>query len=379
MAPVGTSQRVLGRPPAQVVLIEADRAALERRARAATSTRRDAIRAQVVLAAAADEPTHVIAERVGASVDLVSTWRGRFSRSGMAGLCDRPRSGRPPRLTPVQRCEIVAVACESPPAEHGLHGWTLERLRDELRRRQIAEISRSHLHTILKRADLRPHKKRMWLHSVDPQFREKVTEIVELYLNPRPGETVLCIDEKTGMQALERKHPDRPAQPGQPGRREFEYIRHGAQALLAAFDVRRGDVITRCGPTRTAADLEAFMDDVAARVPGKVHVIWDNLNIHHGERWEHFNERHGHRFAFHHTPLHASWVNQVELWFGILQRRCLANASFRSIEELHAAVEAFVAYWNSKAKHPFRWSFLGYSKTSVVISSTPEASCRQAG
>ena len=137
-------------------------------------------------------------------------------------------------------------------------------------------------------------------------------------------------------------------------------MRHGTQSLLAAFDPHHGDVLARCGPTRTGADLEAFMDEVAAKTPGEVIVIWDNLNIHHGERWERFNKRHGGRFRFLYTPLHASWVNQVELWFGVLQRRCLTRGSFASVEELRAAVLAFVSYWNETAGHPFHWSFTGY-------------------
>lgn len=306
-----------------------------------------------------------IAARLGLSVDMVSSWRGRFARGGFAGLHDHPRSGRPPRISPVQRCEIVGTACEPAPPENGLSGWTLDRLREELRRRGVVEISRSHLHTLLERADLRPHKRRMWLHSCDPRFREKVTDIVELYVNPPEGATVLCVDEKTGMQALERKYPDQPARPGRTGRREFHYVRHGTQSLLAGFEVHSGRVLTRCGSTRTGDDLEAFMDWIAEEVPGVVHIIWDNLNIHCGERWERFNARHGSRFTFHYTPVHASWVNQVELWFGVLQRRCLTNGSFKNVEELRASVEAFVAYWNEKDKHPFRWSFTGYPRAQV--------------
>ena len=256
----------------------------------------------------------------------------------------------------------MAVACEPAPVQDGLNGWTLDRLCDEVQRRGIATIHRSHLHTLLARADLRPHKHKMWLHSPDPKFREKVAEIVDLYLDPPKGSTVLCVDEKTGMQAIERKHPDRPARPGELARREFEYIRHGTQSLIAAFQVHGGETWTHCGPTRTGDDLETFMDGVAARVLGRIDVIWDNLNIHHGERWERFNARHGGRFHFHYTPLHASWVNQIELWFGILQRRCLAKGSFPSIEALRTAVESFVVYWNAKAKHPFRWSFTGFVK-----------------
>jgi len=282
----------------------------------------------------------------------------------MNGLKDLPRSGRRPRLTPVQRCQIVAIACEPPPVENGLHGWTLDRLREQLKRRRIARISRSHLHTILQRADLRPHKKRMWLHSPDPHFREKVTEIVNLYLQPPRNSTVVCVDEKTGMQALQRKHPDRPARPGRQSRKEFEYIRHGTASLFAGLIVETGKVITQCGPTRTAEDLEVFMEHLAVKIPGRIDIVWDNLNIHKPARWETFNRRHENRFRFHYTPLHASWVNQVELWFGILQRRCLKEGNFQSLQALYDAVSAFIAYWNRKLKHPFRWSFTGYPRRS---------------
>ncbi|HMG17092.1 MAG TPA: IS630 family transposase [Gemmatimonadales bacterium] len=368
-----------GRPPTQVELTAEQRSQLQRVAAASTSSQRAAIRAKIVLAAALGEATSSIATRLGVSVDAVSHWRRRFAQAGPAALRDRPRSGRKPTVTPIQRCQIVSVACEpGPQGENGLHGWTLDLLKEALEDRGIIRISRSHLHTILERADLKPHKKRLWLHSPDPDFRQKVAQIVELYLNPPPGATVICVDEKTGMQATERKHPDRPARPGQAGRREFEYVRHGTQALIAAFLVHHGDVLTRCGATRTGDDLEAFMEKVAQRVPGTIHVVWDNLNIHHGERWERFNARHQNRFRFHYTPLHASWVNQVELWFGVLQRRCLQNGSFQSVQNLSMAVAAFVAYWNRQAKHPFRWSFTGFSVAAPPKQTQEGERCAQA-
>jgi transposase len=348
-----------GRRPVAVTVSRADRAELERRVRAAKSSQRDAMRARIVLAAAEGMASAQIAAALGVSVDMASKWRGRWARGGLDGLCDCPRSGRPPRLTPVEKLQIVSVACELAPREHGLAGWTLDRLRDEIVRRGVATISRSWLHVLLERADLRPHRRKMWLHSPDPMFREKVTEIVEMYLDPPEGVRVLCVDEKTGIQAVERKHPDRPAAPGRPLRREYEYIRHGTQSLLAAFEPRSGEVFARCGATRKAEDLEAFMDELAEAVPGRVCVIWDNLNIHHGDRWSHFNERHGGRFSFLYTPLHASWVNQIEIWFGVLQRRCLARGSFTSEAELRDMVLEFVSFWNETG-HPFRWSFTGY-------------------
>lgn len=172
----------------------------------------------------------------------------------------------------------------------------------------------------------------------------------------------MLIDEKTGMQAIERKHLDGEPAPGRLRRQEFEYIRHGTQALIASFNIQTGEVLTACGDTRPGDDLEAFMERLAAvYATGDVHVVWDNLNTHRaiGSRWDAFNERHGGRFHFHFTPVHASWVNQIELWFGVLGRRCLRNASFRSKAALRTAVERFALEWNVAA-HPFRWKFGGY-------------------
>jgi transposase len=203
----------------------------------------------------------------------------------------------------------------------------------------------------------------MWLHSPDPEFREKVNRICELYHRPPPGSVVLCIDEKTGIQAIERKHQERNPRPGRTRRREFEYIRHGTQSLISSFEVSTGKVHGVCGDSRTGDDLEAFMEELAILYPDtEVHVIWDNLNTHKAmrKRWDPFNERHGGRFHFHFTPLHASWVNQIELWFGILGKRCLRNASFRSAIGLRDAIVQYMRQWNEREARPFRWTFEGY-------------------
>ena len=227
----------------------------------------------------------------------------------------------------------------------------------------VDEIDRSTVHRILQENDLKPHKMKIWEHSTDPLFKEKVTEICQLYLSPPVGCTVLSIDEKCGMQALSRKHPDKPAILGKAGRREFEYKRNGTQTLIAAFNVQTGEVTSRCGDSRKANDLLAFMEEIAEKNPGIIHVIWDNLNIHHDgpdERWKKFNEKHGGRFHFHYTPLHASWVNQIEIFFSILERKALRHGSFRSKTELREAELSFIAYWNESLAHPFKWTFKGY-------------------
>lgn len=336
-----------------------------------TAAQRDVLRARIALAASRGEATTRIAVDLGISVPTVCKWRGRLSKSGLEGLDDAARSGRPRRLDNATRLELMALACE--PAEGGKgededegDGRTTPTL-DEIVARAVERgvvetISRSHLQRILQAGDVRPHRVKMWLHSPDPEFRRKVNEICALYLNPPSGAVVICVDEKTGMQAVERKYVGAPPGPGRRRRVEFEYKRHGTQALIASFNTQSGEVIAACGDTRTGDDLEAFMETVAKAYSSvEIHVVWDNLNTHRamGTRWHAFNERHGGRFHFHFTPIHASWVNQVELWFGVLGRRCLRNASFKSKAALRRAVERHVRKWNGAA-HPFRWKFGGY-------------------
>ncbi|WP_324667952.1 IS630 family transposase [Geochorda subterranea] len=308
-----------------------------------------------------------VAACVGVTERTVRKWRDRFLEAGVAGLYDRPRSGRPPRFGPEQRCEVIALACDAP-ANYGFEGqtlWTYDTLTDAVRRTLGLPMSRSSIWRTLEQNALRPHRVRMWLHSPDPDFKPKVNRIVGLYRDPPDDAVILCIDEKTGMQALERKHETRRAIPGRPGRCEYEYIRHGTQSLLAAFDIRTGHVTARCGPTRTAEDLVSLLEAVAEayREAARIIVIWDNLNIHHDgpqARWSRFNARHGGKFEFVYTPRHASWVNQVEIFFSILQRRCLKHGDFHSAEELRERVLAFIARWNTEEGHPFHWTFRGY-------------------
>jgi transposase len=264
------------------------------------------------------------------------------------------------------RLELIKLACKRP-ADCKLpfrSVWTLDALQAALARTTRIILSKTEIRRVLAVEEIRPHHIRLWLHSPDPAFRSKVRAICALYLaRPADGDTVLCIDEKTGMQALEHRYPFKAPARGQPGRREFEYRRHGTRTLFAAFNPHTGDVFGECSVKRKAADLLRFMERVAKRYPtGKVTVIWDNLNIHHGDAWEAFNLRHGGRFRFVYTPIHASWVNQVEIWFSVLARRVLKHASFATTDDLVRAVDGFVAHWNEHEAHPFRWTFRGRFK-----------------
>lgn len=357
-----------GRPRMRVWLTPEEKEELERVVRTATAAQRDVRRALILRACAQGLSVREVARQVGVSEKTVYTWRKRFRTERLRGLQDRPRCGPPIRHGPVERLQIISIACEPAPKEGGLNGWTLDQLRDAvLQRGVLRSIHRSSIHRILHEADLKPHKVKGWVHSQDPQFREKVQEITQLYLNRPPGEVVVSVDEKTGVQAKERKYADEPARPGRPLRREFEYVRHGTQSLIAGLNVHTGEVTAECGDTRKAEDLLRFMAALAARYPSVViHIVWDNLNIHSGERWEEFNRQHGNRFRFHYTPLHASWVNQIELWFSILSRKSLRHGSFASTADLKAVMLSFVRYWNEHLARPFRWTFQGYPLQSGI-------------
>ena len=348
-----------------VELARKEREALETLARKATAPARSVLRAKIILLAARGLANAEIARALGCHVDTVSKWRRRFVEEGrLEALNDRPRSGRPVRVTPEIHCELIKLACDRP-RDHreDRNVWTHERLAAALEEETGVRISRSEVGRILRNEDFRPHQVRPWLHSPDPKFRAKVRRICELYLRPPPGAHVVCVDEKTSIQALARRYPGRPAAPGRAARREFEYVRHGTCALLAAFDVRTGRVYGECKRQRRATDLVVFMDNLARQYPrGPVFIVWDNLNIHFdGEeaRWTEFNRRHGGRFHFVYTPLHASWVNQIEIWFSILQRRVLRDGDFPSRDALISAVEGFKEQWNRYEAHPFKWSFRG--------------------
>lgn len=315
-------------------------------------------RAKMIVLASEGLSSAEIARRLGCTAQTVRKWRGRMAKEQkLTALNDRPRSGRPAEVPVAVRCEVIKLACDRPKDTTFRQVWTLQSLSESVAATMGWQLSRSEISRILLCEGIRPHHVRMWLHSPDPDFTPKVEAICDLYLDPPADATVLCIDEKPGMQALERVHPTHYSRVSRAVRHEFEYRRHGTSTLIAAFNTQTGEVFGQCR-RRTAKGLVSFMDALAKQYPtGPIYVIWDNLNIHKGKRWHEFNERHGNRFHFLYTPLHASWVNQIELWFSILQRRVLKHASFRTTDELNHAVLGFIKHWNRIEAHPFHWTF----------------------
>jgi transposase len=348
----------------RIVLRRRLRRSLETIARSATAPHARVQRARMVLLAAQGHSNARIAAWLDCTDKTVRKWRSRFSdRPKVSSLDDDMRVGRPPIVPLAIRLELVKLACARPVDCKApfREVWSAGALREALRRATGFSVSVSEIRRILRDEEIRPHRIRLWLHSPDPDFARKVRRICDLYRSqPARDEIVLCVDEKTGMQALERKHPSRTPSARRHGRYEFEYIRRGTRTLIAAFNPHTGEVLGRCSKRRKAADLLRFMEAVARRYPDKrVTIVWDNLNIHAGPRWQEFNRQHGGRFRFVHTPLHASWVNQIEIWFSILARRVLRYASFESTKALVLAVRGYITHWNAREAHPFRWNFRG--------------------
>lgn len=323
------------------------------------------VRAKIILLAGRGLGTVEIARQLGISDRTVRKWKARFlADPHVQALEDHERSGRPATIGVALRCRLVQLACDRPegPGKPEIFRdvWTHEALAEALERVTGRRISVSEVGRILRFEGLRPHTVRQWLKSTDPDFEEKAQRICDIYLSPPKDAVVVCVDEKP-LQVLARKHPTTVDERDGSLRWEFEYVRHGTQALLAAFDIRSGEVLGRVVPSRSAEALVDFMDVLAAKYPGKtVYVVWDNLNIHYDgkdDRWVHFNARHGDRFRFVYTPKHASWMNQIEIWFSILQRRVIRHGDFANAGAQRRRILGFIEHWNRLEKHPFRWTW----------------------
>jgi transposase len=349
--------------PAAVVQIElelGERRELERIVRAVSSEVRMVQRARIVLCAAEGWPAQRIAEEVGCSEPTVSKWRGRYARDRLQGLTDAPRSGAPLTHGPQRRALLIAKACTRPrDTESGQRRerWTYEELGEEV------GMSGSQAHVILGRAAIKPHLTDYWMMSdySRPEFEERLNEICGLYLDPPENVLVVSLDEKTGIQAKTPTKPDRPPAPGRPARREHEYIRNGTQCLFACLKVHEGDVLAMTSKTRNRFDLIRFLNHLDSEIPiledQKIVAISDNLSTRGTQELTDWLQAHP-RWSFQFTPTHASWLNQIEIFFSILYRRLLKHGMFTSEQDLAEQMLAFIETYNQTAK-PFKWTYAG--------------------
>jgi transposase len=342
---------MMARKAAQLALSVQERGELERMVRATRSEQRLVKRARVALLAEEGLRNDEIAPLVGLSAHKVGKWRRRVAEQGVGGIADRPRPGAPRRYGHDERLRVFNTAC-SPPPEGATH-WSVRSLA------KAVGMSKSQTHAILSAADLKPHQVRSWLTSLDPDFETKQAEVCGLYLNPPEGAIVVSLDEKTSLQAKQPIRPEIAMRPGRPARREFEYKRHGTVALLAALLVHTGEVKGAVYERSSRVEFLDFLQRLEAEIPhGKqVHAILDNLQVHKTPEVTAWLAQHP-RWHFHFTPTHASWLNQIELFFSILSRRLLRRGVFRSTHDLKTQLLAFIERYNPTAK-PFAWTYQG--------------------
>lgn len=330
---------------------------LEQIVRASSSPQRLVLRAKIVLMAAdQDQRTNAgIARSLGCSVTVVRTWRRRFAVHGIPGLFDKPRTGRPEVHGPSARLAVLAVATSVPP--EGESQWSQAMIAGHLRERGLA-ISAATIGRVLAEAKVRPHKVRGWLNRADdPAFWIRAGAVCRLYLNPPPGTVLISVDEKTGIQAKSCKHPEILARPGRDARREFEYVRHGTISIIAAMNVTTGQVITERIDRNDSATFIRFLAMLHQMIPPhlRIHLICDNGSSHTSAATRAWLAAHP-RFAVTYTPKHASWLNMIEQWFGVLTRRLLRRGDFTSRDDLEAKITAFTIRHNKNAR-PYKWSY----------------------
>src|SRR5580698_2140063 len=332
----------------KIVLRENERFELEARVRRRKIARADAMRAEIVLLAAEGLNNCAIADEIGVSRMTVLSWRQRFAARRLDGLDDEPRCGAPRKIGDEKITEVVTKTLEAMPAD-ATH-WSTRSMA------KASGLSVSTVHRIWNAFSLAPHRSETFKLSTDPQFVEKVRDIVGLYLDPPERALVLCVDEKSQIQALDRTQPLLPMRPGQVERRSHDYKRHGTTSLFAALDVSSGLVIGECHRRHRSTEFRKFLDTIDQSVPASldVHLILDNYGTHKTTTIRAWLAKRP-RFHVHFTPTSASWINLVERWFATLTEKQIRRGAHRSVRELETAIRSYLEITNQSPK-PFVWT-----------------------
>jgi transposase len=335
-------------PVVSVELTEAEREQLESWSRRLTTAQALAQRSKIVLLVAEGLRTGEVAQRLGVHRNTVAKWRRRFEAERLDGLVDEPRPGRPRTVTDSHVDEVITKTLESAPKD-ATH-WSTRSMAAEV------GLTQSAVHRIWRAFGLQPHRAETFKLSRDPQFVAKVRDVVGLYLNPPERAVVLCVDEKSQIQALDRTQPILPMQPGLPERATHDYKRHGTSSLYAALDVSTGQVIGSLHSRHRAIEFKKFLQRIDAEVPADldVHVVLDNSSTHKTPAIQKWLTAHP-RFVLHFTPTSSSWLNLVERWFAELTNKKLRRGAHRSVGQLNSDIRAWIQTWNDKPK-PFVWT-----------------------
>jgi transposase len=326
-----------------------DLAVLRRWARASRLPAVQVQRAKILLLAAEGVANTEAAACVGVTRQTVLACRSRYLRGGLASLPDRPRSGRPQTVRRARRAQILAMTLNPPPPHLGITHWSTRLLADEV------GVSRDTVARVWREYRIQPWRAETFKFSTDPDLVAKVEDVVGLYLNPPARAVVLCVDEKSQIQALQRTRPVRRVRPGRPEQRTHDYVRHGTTTLFAALEVATGQVTDQCQPRHRHQEFLRFLKLIARTYPRKqLHVICDNYATHKHERVGAWLADHP-RIQLHFTPTSASWLNLAEVFFAIIDRQALRRGDFTSVEQLVGGIGQFCAGWNERCK-PFTWT-----------------------
>lgn len=341
----------MSRRAPEIKLTVEERTTLESIIRCPSTAQRDVLRARIVLLAAEDQRNEQIQEQLGISKPVVIKWRRRYAAERLAGLMDEPGRGRRRKYDAVIRHRIAATACSTPPESVGTH-WSVRTLARHL------GVGVAVVQSVLLAESIQPHRFRYWKDSPDPEFEPKMLAVVGLYMRPPQNAVVLSVDEKTSIQALDRTQPCLPLKPHRIERLTHEYKRHGTASLLASLEVHSGRVRAESIQHNNSATFICFLRGLLRAYPDKeLYLIADNGSSHRSKKTLAWVAKHK-RLHLTFTPTHASWLNQIEIWFGILTRKVVRRGIFKSREELVDRLMNFIKSYNQEAR-PFEWTYTG--------------------
>jgi transposase len=342
----------MARKAKEIAISEEEIKELKSWVRSHTIESRYRTRAQIILMSLEGKSLDEISKSLNVTKATVNKWRNRFRKNGLNSMDDLPRAGKPPMISAETKASVIELACSR--AEDGYTNWSQKRIGEHF------GISQSKVGTILAEADLKPHKTDYWCgKSTDPEFTEKMTSIVGLYMEPPDNALVICVDEKTQIQALDRTQPLLPLKPGKPKRLTATYKRNGTVSLFAALSVHTGKII---GKTEEKADGDSFLKFLkgsAKKYKNKqLHIILDNHSIHKKSdvlAWLDLQKN----ISFHYTPTYSSWLNQIEIWFGIMTKDVLVGGVWKSKQELIDQIILYIDTYNKTRAKPFSWNYDG--------------------